>query len=579
MRYYYVLSLNEIKKVKDISPIIKNYVDMKGFSCLNNKHIASLVTRLKLPFVDILCDVFTYFLQIEYIIAVKLTTNPKLKHSALTGRFGEHYYTLLKESGNPNLEEKCNFVSQLLEQSFIFFYSNKDTFLKLRNVSNFRDVFSYKSPELKGNEFKDNEFKDLLEETVPKQNARINYSHVVILLDSGKRYIAHASIQSWLSLDNLYKGQLYTLEIGNIKTSLANLLFSKEKNIKTSLISAIKQWAKQHYWESLHLNIQVSYALAKYLADCGFTSHLTASIDKLTLPEENIVEISEKTDLFSSCICDIDFYSWIRIKLEQCEILSEDNWISYTIVKNICTLLLISYPDRKPCKEEIEWIYIATFRNNSLGYCITVNPVLIKTITSIEDYSLVKEYIINSPPSLDREESLTYLGKINTAKFQVELEAKINYLSILEFQVGELNHKIRNCSSDITNTKTRREADKLIDKQLDGFESSESFIKIITGKEDLIVKMLLHLYIITLHYAIRVKLEFIQFMNWYKIVKCVKTELGLNYSEDYVMAKMDILKECFSQVYFISEELLQFLTQNSLADHSENIAHILRLEL
>src|SRR5580700_1588931 len=129
MRYYYVLSLNGVRKVGDISPTIKNYVDMKGFSCLNNKYITSLVTRLNLPFAEILRDVFIYFLEVEYMIALKLTTSPKLKHPTLTGRFGEHYYTLIKEFKNSDLEEKCNLISKMYEESINFFYSSKDAFL------------------------------------------------------------------------------------------------------------------------------------------------------------------------------------------------------------------------------------------------------------------------------------------------------------------------------------------------------------------------------------------------------------------------------------------------------------------
>lgn len=195
---------------------------------------------------------------------------------------------------------------------------------------------------------------------------------------------------------------------------LRNFICGGERNIAPSFITAISIWAEEHKWDQLHVASEPIGPMPGYLSACGFSDQRLVSVSQLKYVDRTQITQLKKDTHFSN---NISFDMWLHPKTEV--------WFGYNNAKDIYQLLIMSFPDRIPTLKEIEWVYILTFRNNSIGY---VSPRRDNNKLTFKDYC----YIKNTCPHLHEwlhTFDTTYTQEIEDIRAILDSIALNNYFS------------------------------------------------------------------------------------------------------------------------------------------------------
>jgi hypothetical protein len=507
--YYYVLDLADVKSPdpmkKDFPPEVvsdkvKKYVTEKKFACMNDKYIQRLATKEHMSFKQTLKDVFAYFLKIERYVTRSVCGMEYRDEES--NSFISWYIDLVNGCEDPKKKDKCESLRILYKEDIDFLYVKHDSFLMYTRDST-------------------NE----TERDILQQNERDKkYKQAVILLDNNKEYLGHIYIWSWLNMNNTYYNDPFVLEFGGIRTSFRNLLCGGTGGVAPIFVNIIADWAERHGWKYLHVALDPIGPMPGYLIKCGFNSDQFIKISDLKC--RNTENLSK--NLYEDLNKGTDIFSDVSLKT----LLSRQNndpvikkiWFSTRIAKHLYELLVMSYPDRKPTYEELEYVYISSFDKNDEGYKIKSrkeNVTKYHDPVNITDYNFIGTWINSLPEGKKKDNLLT--------RFH-EWDENSNYSDEAESKIDELESILISLNEHMDTLKT-------IPKP--GDESYTTFVDNIHSADE-------EIYISTLKGIFAAKVRSQQFMFWYSnLISAIDMGMRLEYNESGIIDALENLRTTF----------------------------------
>jgi hypothetical protein len=416
--YYYILDLANAKtytklypEIEAVSTAVQEHVLSKKFSCMNDTYIHELAIDLELSFKETLRDVFVYFLHIEHQVTRSICDGEHYSNlgTRVMSPFAQEYYNLVSECIESKKSGKCDSLSILHQEDIDFLYKNPDEFL-------------YNTKDWTGKS----------DEQIAEENQRDSkYKQVVILLDKNKEYLGHIYMWSWLNINGIYYGDPFVLEFGGIRTSVRNLLCGTVKNIAPVFVNIVADWASQHGWKYLHVAFSPIGPMPGYLIQCGFNEDNLIKISDLKCKSTHKyqrIHSDSGTDIFS--FIEENWQDWLQEKVKEGFELTSNMWFKKDIADNLYTVFIMSYPDRIPSYEELEWLYIMTFRKNVKGYEVEnkkdIKELILKPPKNITDYSRFGFYIESLPEGDHKNKLSSWFHSFDSYfKYEKEVQNRI----------------------------------------------------------------------------------------------------------------------------------------------------------
>lgn len=347
MFYYYMVRLANRYDTLD-KDIIKDYIKKKKFKSFDDANISKLASKNKKPFNETLRSVFSHYIKIEHKLAKSMLMNFYGGNNV----FVEEYFDSIKDYGVKKSEKnKYRDVIRIHGEDSRFMKGRRDNFL----------TFSAENDEKSS----DSIYSDSEEEK--ESPLKENYDQVLILLDENKEYLGHIYVWSWLTTGSDYLN-LFTLKFAGIRTSIRNLASKRVRKISTILINIIATWGKNHGYEYIEVGLSPMGTMRDNLINCGFDENENIIyIDNIKCyPEKHFIQLMPITDVFH--LKDSSYLEeWYDKEKARDETLIRNMWFSYDIASDIHKIYKMTYPDRKPSKYELEYVYTLTFVNK-YGY-------------------------------------------------------------------------------------------------------------------------------------------------------------------------------------------------------------------
>lgn len=408
--WYYVLDLTDIRRTKDIDNLdyelvaeeITEYVIEYGLQAMNDKNIQSLAKLRSISFWETLRDVFVAFLEIEHEAAKQVCSMDPRGDS---NKFISEYTQVISQCQDSRKIEKCDTLVDIIhKEDYDLLYEREDAFL----------------------------------------SGPSNYKQAVILLDNNKEYVGHIYFWSWLTANKEYTGDPFMLEFGGIRTSLKNLLCGGVKSVAPAFINIIAKWGKEYGWKSMHVFASPVGAMPFLLDKCGFSKDHFIRIEDIKCSSTlEFKQLHPETDKYG--FVEEDFEDWYEDIKSKDEKLLKSMWFSYDIAADLHRVLMMSYPDLTPSADDLENLYITTFRNNEEGYKPMIYKKLIRNPKTIADFYEVRS---NLNKLKEKDSSFSLYKYRSDPRYKAEIESKIIELEDinmeLEDELGEFNYLVKN---------------------------------------------------------------------------------------------------------------------------------------
>lgn len=543
MRYFYVLDLADIKTPKDIISDVKDFVNIQGFNCMDNIQIRKLADNIQLSFVQTLRDIFIYLLEVEHAVTLRVCNGEKYKNPIHKTQFGKEYYNLTKVCTNPHFEAKCESLRVLHDEDDRFMTDHNEFLSVIKRYSE--------------KEEKDTEIENIEES---------KYKHVLILLNDNKQYIGHIYIWSWLSINYEFRN-MYTLEFGSIRTSLFNLMCGGHKNIAPSFITAISMWAQKHDWDYMHVAFDAIGPMPNYLKICGFSEDRLCKVSELKCVDSTqLTELHEDTHIYASILkTERSVHSWCKKKIYQNKNLIKNMWFGYDIAKDIYKLLLMSFPDRLPSIEEMNWVYVSTFKNNITGY---IPPRIKKEDIhiTIPEYCQVSTNINNMEEG-KKKYQLQELVNNSSTNCQEEVNDKIKQFKVIHLTLINVVYTLNHIFNDEEKGYILRKKDPYTNRENTNWEEEYKIGAQVDKKRDIYIDGIFNIF--------RLYVQIKQFFDWYHQLKCA-IKLGVNVN--YKKKKMSTIFGMITKNIDIARENIKMFKYYILeSPNRDNIEIMLRI--
>jgi hypothetical protein len=258
-----------------------------------------------------------------------------------------------------------------------------------------------------------------------KEEDRGKYNQVLILLNEEKEYLGHIYMWSWLSF-NLDYITPYLLEFGGIRSSMKNLFCGGTRNLGPIFINIIANWAKDHGYTHIRIALTPIGKMPGYMKECEMDKTRTIEIAKMKcLRYDECVEL-ENVSIFY--FLQESFDNWFIKERIQDDALLKSMWFGYDIALVLYHLYKMSYPENKPSYNELEFLYMLTFRNDNLGYRTPEQLNSYNLLGEVKQKYSVREWVhlslLNNLTYEDPEEENTYFVSDPQYKEQIPVEVR-----------------------------------------------------------------------------------------------------------------------------------------------------------